>query len=143
MALDLRLLVVVSWAILLDAPHVWATLARTLFDPDEWRVRGRSCGVPFSGFWSVLWRSWSPYLLAALMARLGRPIPVSSMAIGAVTFFVLFRLWAYYHVVRQHWGFFALYKRKADDFSRHRLDAGSSTSRMYAAGDVHDQYVLC
>jgi hypothetical protein len=29
---------------------------------------------------------------------------------------VLFRLWAYYHVVRQHWGFFSLYKRKADDY---------------------------
>ncbi len=33
--LNLELLVVISWAIILDAPHVWATLGRTLFDPDE------------------------------------------------------------------------------------------------------------
>lgn len=131
-ALDLRLLVVVSWAILLDAPHVWATLARTLFDPDEWRVRGKELRRSFLWFLIGPLTILVPYVLAALMARLDRPIPVSSMAIGAITFFVLFRLWAYYHVVRQHWGFFALYKRKADDFSRHRLDAVFFNVSMYA-----------
>ena len=35
----LQLLVVTSWAILLDAPHIWATLGRTLFDIDEWKDR--------------------------------------------------------------------------------------------------------
>src|SRR5688500_10139229 len=30
--LTLHLMVVLSWAWILDAPHVWATLARTLFD---------------------------------------------------------------------------------------------------------------
>ncbi|HIM10513.1 TPA: hypothetical protein EYM26_06875, partial [Candidatus Poribacteria bacterium] len=28
----IQLLVVTSWAIFLDAPHIWATLSRTLFD---------------------------------------------------------------------------------------------------------------
>lgn len=45
--LTLTILVVASWAILLDAPHIWATLARTMLDPDEWRTRG-----------NVLARSW-------------------------------------------------------------------------------------
>jgi len=39
--LTLKLLVVWSWAFLIDSPHVWATLARTYFDPDEWQVRRR------------------------------------------------------------------------------------------------------
>ncbi len=54
------------------------------------------------------------------------------MALGAVIFFVFFRLWAYYHVVRQHWGFFGLYKRKADDFAHHRLDTWFFNTTMYA-----------
>ncbi len=37
--LTLGLLVVGSWAILIDAPHVFATLARTWLDPEEWSER--------------------------------------------------------------------------------------------------------
>jgi hypothetical protein len=48
--LTLELLVVASWAFLLDAPHVWATLGRTLLDPDEWRVRGREIRRSFAWF---------------------------------------------------------------------------------------------
>lgn len=38
------------------------------------------------------------------------------MALGSSLFFVFFRLWAYYHVVRQHWGFLMLYKRRNGDW---------------------------
>ncbi len=114
--LTLELLVIASWALILDAPHVWATLARTLFDPDEWRVRGRE--IRFSFVWFAVGPAaiLVPYLVAAAVRPMGIELVPARLALGAVAFFVFFRLWAYYHVVRQHWGFFQLYKRKADDF---------------------------
>ncbi len=115
--LNLELLVVVSWALILDAPHVWATLARTLFDPDEWRVRRteilRSFGFFLAGPLLIL----APYAVGVVAARAGRPLPAAGLGAGAVVFFVLFRLWAYHHVVRQHWGFFRLYQRRAGELS--------------------------
>jgi len=48
--LTLELLVVASWAFVLDAPHVWVTLARTLFDPDEWQTRGPELARSFGWF---------------------------------------------------------------------------------------------
>ncbi|RMF64187.1 MAG: hypothetical protein D6743_09685 [Calditrichaeota bacterium] len=113
--LTLEVLVVLSWALILDAPHVWATLGRTLFDPDEWRVRGRE--IRFSFIWFLVGPAaiLLPYLVGDVTARFGLPLPEATLALGGIFFFVFFRLWAYYHVVRQHWGFFTLYKRKADE----------------------------
>ncbi|HWI65001.1 MAG TPA: hypothetical protein VNT75_24505 [Symbiobacteriaceae bacterium] len=93
--LTLNLLVYSSWAYLLDAPHLWSTLARTFLDPEERRLRRRE-----------LWLSWGWFLLGPAAVLL---------PYGAPAFLVFFRLWAYYHVVRQHWGFFVLYKRKNGD----------------------------
>ena len=114
--ITLELLVIASWGLILDAPHVWATLARTLFDPDEWRLRGRELRFSFVWFAVGPLVILAPYLAAAAGRPLGLAIEPRRLALGAVLFFVFFRLWAYYHVVRQHWGFFQLYKRKADDF---------------------------
>ncbi len=113
--LTLELLVVLSWALILDAPHVWATLARTLFDPDEWKVRKREIRFSFVWFAVGPLLILTPYLVGAASAGLGRPIPAPTLALGAIGFFVFFRLWAYHHVVRQHWGFFRLYQRKAGE----------------------------
>jgi hypothetical protein len=115
--LTLQLLVVWSWMFLLDAPHVWATLARTYLDPDEWQVRRRE-----------LIRSWGwfllgplaislPYFLGATLAPFGITFSPFWLGFGALIYFVFFRLWAYYHVVRQHWGFFQLYKRRDNDLA--------------------------
>ncbi|MDX1645389.1 MAG: hypothetical protein R3244_13630, partial [Thermoanaerobaculia bacterium] len=131
-ALDLDLLVVVSWAILLDAPHVWATLGRTMFDPGEWQLRGRELRRSFLFFLVGPLAIALPYGLGAALGALGRPVSAGSLALGAIGFFVFFRLWAYYHVVRQHWGFFSLYKRKAGDFDRHRLDVWFFNVSMWA-----------
>lgn len=114
--LNLYLLVVVSWALLLDAPHVWATLGRTLFDPDEWRVRGREIRRSFLWFLVGPAAIVLPYVIGSFSARLGVTFSGATLAGGGILFFVFFRLWAYYHVVRQHWGFFSLYKRKANDY---------------------------
>lgn len=119
--LTLELLVVASWALLLDAPHVWATLGRTLADPDEWRLRRRELLTSFAWFGVGPLAILAPYALAAA-APFGHGFRPERLALGAVGFFVFFRIWAYYHVVRQHWGFFSLYKRKAGDYREHRLD---------------------
>jgi len=109
--LTLGLLVVASWAILIDAPHVFATLARTWLDPDEWSER-RAVLVG-STAWFLLGPTvvLGPYALGSVV-----PLPPSTMALPSYLFFVFFRLWAYYHVVRQHWGFLVLYKRRNADF---------------------------
>ncbi len=129
--LTLELLVVASWAFLLDAPHVWATLGRTLLDPDEWRVRRRELVRSFAWFLVGPAAILAPYAAGALLARAGWPLPPGTLALGAVGFFVAFRLWAYYHVVRQHWGFVRLYERKAGQAAPARLDTWFFNLAMY------------
>ena len=86
---------VALWAILIDAPHVFGTFSRTYFDRTERRNRGVALGVFVLLYcWPVLvW--WEPVL--------------SSSSIAA--------LWAYYHLVKQHYGFMVLYKKKNDDLA--------------------------
>jgi hypothetical protein len=87
---------VVGWAILIDAPHVFGTLSRTYFDRSEWKTRrGLMLG-------SLLFFVLGP---AMVLAGLG------------FTFFFLAALWAYYHLVKQHYGFMVLYKKKNNDLA--------------------------
>lgn len=110
--LTLGLVVVASWAFLLDAPHLWATLARTWLDPEEWTKRR---GVLLG---SLLWFAVGPIaVFGPYLVGLVTPMDAGAIAFIHASFFALFRLWAYYHVVRQHWGFLALYKRRNDDLS--------------------------
>jgi uncharacterized membrane protein len=88
---------VAVWAILIDAPHVFATFSRTYFDRMERRSRKR-----------LLWGSLLFFLVGPLMVLMG---------LGLV-FFFLAALWAYYHLVKQHYGFMVLYKKKNNDLAR-------------------------
>jgi len=88
---------VAAWAILIDAPHVFATYSRTYFDRAERRARKR-----------LLWGSLLFFLVGPLMVLSG---------LGLV-FFFLAALWAYYHLVKQHYGFMVLYKKKNNDLAR-------------------------
>ncbi|HEX7174415.1 MAG TPA: hypothetical protein VF240_03925 [Pyrinomonadaceae bacterium] len=90
---------VALWAILIDAPHVFATLSRTYFDREERRARKR-----------LLW--WSLLFFAV------GPVMVLAGASSALAFFFLAALWAYYHLVKQHYGFMVLYKKKNADLAR-------------------------
>ncbi len=85
---------VAAWAILVDAPHVFATFSRTYFDREERRARGRLL------WWSLLFFAVGPLAVFA--------------GLGFVFFFVA-ALWAYYHLVKQHYGFMVLYKKKNAD----------------------------
>jgi uncharacterized membrane protein len=87
---------VVAWAVLVDAPHVFATFSRTYFDRQERRERGR-----------LLWLSLLFFAVGPLAVLLG---------FGFAFFFVA-ALWAYYHLVKQHYGFMVLYKKKNDDLA--------------------------
>ena len=87
---------VAAWAILVDAPHVFGTFSRTYFDREERRTRKR-----------LLWGSLVFFAVGPLMVVAG---------LGLV-FFFLAALWAYYHLVKQHYGFMVLYKRKNADLA--------------------------
>jgi len=88
---------VAAWAILIDAPHVFGTFSRTYFDRTERKNRAR-----------LLWGS-------LLFFAIG---PVLVLAGAGFAFFFVAALWAYYHLVKQHYGFMVLYKKKNGDLAR-------------------------
>src|SRR5687768_2433625 len=85
---------VAAWAILIDAPHVFGTFSRTYFDRTERKSRKR-------------------LLLGSLLFFVVGPVMVL-MGLGLPFFFVA-AMWAYYHLVKQHYGFMVLYKKKNND----------------------------
>lgn len=87
---------VAGWAILIDAPHVFGTFSRTYFDASEWKTRKR-------------------LLLGSLVFFVVGPVMV--LAGFGFTFFFVAALWAYYHLVKQHYGFMVLYKKKNKDLA--------------------------
>jgi hypothetical protein len=87
---------VALWAILIDAPHVFGTFSRTYFDRTERHSRAR-----------LLWGSLLFFAIGPLMVYAG----------AALVFFFLAALWAYYHLVKQHYGFMVLYKKKNNDLA--------------------------
>lgn len=108
--LNLYLLVFVSWAFLVDSPHLWATISRTYLDPDSWVRHRRELLLAFVFFGIGPLAILAPYFLGFFI-----PLNDQAIAQGEELYFTFFRLWAYHHVVRQHWGFLSLYKRKNGD----------------------------
>ncbi len=87
---------IVAWAVLIDAPHVFGTYSRTYFDREERAGRKR-------------------LLLGSLLFFLVGPLMV---VVGAgLVFFFVAALWAYWHLVKQHYGFMVLYKKKNADLA--------------------------
>jgi len=87
---------VALWAILIDAPHVFGTFSRTYFDRTERHNRAR-----------LLWGSLLFFAIGPVMVYAG----------AGLIFFFLAALWAYYHLVKQHYGFMVLYKKKNNDLA--------------------------
>lgn len=90
-----------AWVLTIDGPHVFATLSRTYLDPEE---RAARAGMLRSslGFFAL-----GPAAVA-LSALAGRRLPYD-------LFLTVCTLWAYWHVVRQHYGVMVLYEKKAGD----------------------------
>lgn len=88
---------VAGWAILIDAPHVFGTLSRTYFDKSEWQTRRR-----------LMLGSLLFFVVGPALVLLG----------AGFFFFFVAALWAYYHLVKQHYGFMVLYKKKNNDLAK-------------------------
>ena len=92
------------WSVGFDGTHIFATASRTFFDRD---ARARQSRLLFGSL--VFFFALGPAMvLAGLKGWL----------------YLLVGVWAYYHVVRQHYGFMVLYKVKNRDLAPldNRLD---------------------
>ncbi|MEZ5990592.1 MAG: hypothetical protein R3F30_16060 [Planctomycetota bacterium] len=102
---------VLLWVFVFHGPHFWGTLSRTVMDRSEWPERRRL----FAG--SLLW-----FLVGPAFVGLSRVFTGEWAGANFVSlFFFLAALWAYHHVVKQHFGFLALYRAKHGDFDRGEL----------------------
>src|SRR5690349_9399366 len=86
------------WSVGFDGTHIFATATRTYFD-GEARARNRKLF-----FGSLLF-----------FFALG---PAMVLAGWKGWLYLLVGVWAYYHVIRQHYGFLVLYKVKNRDLGR-------------------------
>lgn len=92
------------WSVGFDGTHIFATASRTYFDP---AARRKDAPLLFGS--------------AAILFALGPAL----VLLGAKHLLALIvAVWAYYHVVRQHYGFMVLYKVKNNDMAPrdNRLD---------------------
>jgi hypothetical protein len=101
------LLALLLWGILFDGTHVAGTYARSYLAGD---AKSRA-GLP--GPWSWLLLAVGPLAAVADAAIVPGLFPY--FLLGAL-------LWAYWHLVRQHWGFVALYRRRSPGGVPARLD---------------------
>jgi len=96
------------WVAFIDTPHFFGTYVRTYFDKEEFQNRK-----------SLLIGSLAWLLVGPCFVGLSYLLYISGIQTYSVPFFLyilIFNLWAYWHVVRQHWGILALYKKKNQDF---------------------------
>ena len=93
------------WALGFDGPHVFGTVSRTYADTDEMSKRRKLYLM------SLLWFAVGP-----AMVLLGQ-LNFLGTAMWGQVFFLFASLWAYYHLVKQHYGFMILYKKKNDDLA--------------------------
>ena len=96
-----------AWVVVLDSPHFFSTISRTYMDREE--MKGRRTLL----LASLLWFLVGPAIVGVsyLLYNAG----VASYRTPWTTFLLLFNIWAYWHVVRQHFGFLRLYERKGGE----------------------------
>lgn len=102
------------WYVLLDIPHFFGTYVRTYLDREEMRRRRTLL------LGSLGWLIVGPMilLLSYGLYRSGLEPLTSHYQLPYLLLFIFVSLWAYWHVVRQHYGIMALYKRKNHDVAR-------------------------
>jgi len=96
------------WVALIDTPHFFGTYVRTYFDKEEFQKRKRLL------LGSLAWLFVGPVLIG--ISYLLYNIGYLNYNVPFFLYILIFSLWAYWHVVRQHWGILALYKKKNQDF---------------------------
>jgi hypothetical protein len=86
------------WILSVDGPHIFGTISRTYLDTEERHQRARLL------FGSLLWFLVGPlFLIVAIATKNLTPF---------LLFLTLAQFWAYWHIVRQHYGFLVLYQKK-------------------------------
>jgi len=108
------------WLLAFDGPHIGAAFTRTYLDRSEWRTRP---GVLVRGV--LVFAVGPAFLVAGLVTGSDRPFAL---------FLGLAALYGYYHVVRQHYGFLALYQAVNRDRAvlDRRLDAVALYAGLWA-----------
>ena len=109
------------WVVVLDSPHFFGTLSRTFFDKQELRQRRRLL------LGSLVWYVVGPGML--VMAWGLYELGVAAYQLPWKAYLVFFGLWAYWHIVRQHYGFMRLYQKKNND--TRLLDARLDSALLY------------
>lgn len=106
------------WVVLLDSPHFFGTYVRTYFDKEEFHKRKKLL------IGSLAWFLVGPAAIG--ISYLLHGMNVANYRFPFLLFIVFFNLWAYWHVVRQHYGIMSLYKKKNNDFDQvdFRIDQG-------------------
>ncbi len=84
------------WLLGFDGPHIAAAFTRTYADSQEWRTRSRLLLI------SLLTFAVGPVFLVLSLA--------THSELPFLLFLALSAFYGYYHIVRQHYGFLALYK---------------------------------
>jgi hypothetical protein len=110
------------WVVFLDSPHLFGTFSRTYLDKQEFRQRRKLLTL------SLLWFLAGPavILLGYGLFELG----VGAYQLPWKLLLIFLGLWAYWHVVRQHYGFMRLYQKKNAD--SHPIDARLDSALLYA-----------
>jgi hypothetical protein len=110
-------LVLLAWGVLFDGTHVFGTYARTYL------ARDAESRAALPGRWS-----WGIVLVGPAIAvadhLLCEPGPSQLGRAGWLfrAFLLFAYLWAYWHLVRQHYGILVLYRRRAGGDARRRID---------------------
>ncbi len=109
------------WVTLIDTPHFFGTYSRTFLDKEEFSRRKKLL------LGSTAWFFVGPITLGIsyMMYNAGS----SNYVLPWTIFAAFFGLWAYWHVVRQHYGFMALYKKKMGEINR--LDFRLDSAMLY------------
>jgi hypothetical protein len=99
------------WYVFLDIPHFFGTYARTYLDREELRRRR----LLLFGSLGLLLVGPALLLVSCAMYHSGVAALAEHYELPYYLLLVFLSLWAYWHVVRQHYGILALYKRKNND----------------------------
>lgn len=95
------------WNIVFDSPHFYATYVRTFFDSKQFKQKKLLFGSSFIFFLI------GPGVIA--ISLYFKSLSSFNERLPFVIFVSLFNLWAYWHLVRQHFGLIVLYRKKAEE----------------------------
>lgn len=109
-------LLLLAWGVLFDGTHVYGTYARTYLAPDA----ASRAALPGSWSWSIVLSGPAVALLDHALCVPG-PSLLGSAGLLFRSFLLFAYVWAYWHLVRQHYGFLALYRRRANDVAQSRV----------------------